>query len=451
MSAILGLPTSTNKPLTRHPTSFDPIRRCTTWFYYHPSFQKVQGYHFGILCCAVASAVVMVINLTLTVWASKRYGLEEGLGTILDGKCSETKKLAMWTHLGINVLSTLLLGASNYTMQCLSSPTREDINRAHSQNLWLNIGTPSIRNLLGISRSRMILWWLVAVSSVPLHLMYNSAVFTTLCTREYNAFLVQRDFLTGAPFDISHLSRFSNTDKGNLNQIESIAHALQDDQRSLQELANRDCIRTYAAEFVSSHANVLAVTYDSEPVPYDLGPALVGNSSISDVWSSQSEGAASVSPWFCGGDVSCDANSITEEGPWILCGHEGRLCSKIEYCLSQTVEEHCKLQFSGAIMMVVIVCNFCKLIIMGYIAWKRPLEPLVTVGDAIASFLDEPDPTTMGSCLSGKDQFERTSSSGQARGRTLRNWGQGIMRYDLGASYWFRAVSIRRWTFLVVL
>ena len=67
----------------------------------------------------------MIINLTLTVWASKRYGLQEGLGTILDGECSETNKLAMWTHLGINVLSTSLLGASNYSMQCLSSPTRE--------------------------------------------------------------------------------------------------------------------------------------------------------------------------------------------------------------------------------------------------------------------------------------------------------------------------------------
>ena len=449
MSAFLGLPTSTNKPLTRHPTSFDPIHRCTTWLYYHPSFQKVQGYHFGIRCCAIASAIVMVINLTLTVWASKRYGLEEGLGTIRDGKCSETKELAMWTHLGINVLSTLLLGASNYTMQCLSSPTREDINRAHSQNLWLNIGTSSIRNLLGISRSRMILWWLIAVSSVPLHLMYNSAVFTTLSTHEYNAFLVQRNFLTGAPFDISHFSRFSprigvnNTNKGNLNQIESIAHALQDDQRSLQKLANRDCKRTYAAEFVSSHANVLVVSSDLEL-------ELFGNSSISDVWSSQSEGAASVSPWFCGGD-SCDANSITEEATWGLCGYENGVCPRIEYCLSQTVEEHCKLQFSGAIMMVVIGCNLCKMAIMGYIAWKRPLEPLVTVGDAIASFLDEPDPTTIGSCLSGRVQFEKSSSADQAGGRTLRNWGQGMMRYDLRALYWFRAVSIRRWTFFVVL
>ena len=452
MGAILGLPTSANKPLARHRTSFNPMRRCTNWLNYHPRIQKVKGYHFGILCCAVASAVVMIINLTLTVWASKHYGLQEGLGTILDGKCSETKKLAMWTHLGINVLSTLLLGASNYTMQCLSSPTREDINRAHSQNHWLNIGTPSIRNLLGISRSRMVLWWLIAISSVPLHLLYNSAVFTTLSTREYNAFLVQQDFLTGAPFDISHFAMFfspigvNDTDNKvseSLNQVENIAHALQDDQRSLQKLANRDCIRTYAAEFVTSHANVLVVTFDS-------GLKQFRKSSISDVWWSSSEGATSINPWYCGGE-SCDAKSIAEEATWESCGYENGACLGIEYCLSQKVDEHCKLQFSGAIMVVVIVCNLCKMIIMGYIAWKRPLEPLVTVGDAIASFLDEPDLTTMGSCLSGKDRFEKTSSSGQAGDRVLRKWGQGMMRCDLGASYWFRAVSIRRWTLFVVL
>ena len=464
MGAILGLPTSANKPLARHRTSFDPIRRGTNWPNYHPRIQKVKGYHFGILCCAVASAVVMVINLTLTVWASKRYGLQEGLGTILDGKCSETKKLAMWTHLGINVLSTVLLGASNYTMQCLSSPTREDINRAHSQKRWLNIGTPSIRNLLGISRSRMVLWWLVAISSVPLHLLYNSAVFTTLSTREYNAFLVQQGFLTGAPFDSSQFSRSSSrigvndTDDGvseSLNQVENIAHTLQDDQRSLQKLANRDCIMTYAAEFVTSHANVLVVTFDIEEDEKFLGDSSIHvkmfkNDSVIDVWWSASEGATSIMPWYCG-DESCDAESIAQEATWELCGYRNLGCLGIEYCLSQKVDEHCKLQFSGAIMMAVIVCNLCKMIIMGYIAWKRPSEPLVTVGDAIASFLDEPDLTTMGSCLSGKDQFEEMSSSGQAGDRVLRKWGQGTMRCDLGASYWFRAASIRRWTLFVVL
>ena len=98
-----------------------------------------------------------MLNLTLIIWASKRFGVQEGIGTIRDGSCSETKNIAMWIHLGINVLSTLLLGAGNYTMQCLTSPTRKDVDKAHNQNLCLDIGTRSVRNLLRVSRPRMVL------------------------------------------------------------------------------------------------------------------------------------------------------------------------------------------------------------------------------------------------------------------------------------------------------
>ena len=447
MSATDGLPASTKKPLPRFPTFVDFIRGRMKWLYYHSTVQKLEGYHFGILCCAVASAVVMVINLILTIWALKHYEVQDGLGTIRDGSCSEVKKIAMWTHLGINILSTLLLGASNYTMQCLSSPTCEDINKAHSRRVWLDIGTPSVRNLLSIPRTRMLLWWLLAISSAPLHLIYNSAIFTTMSAREYNAFLVQLNFLNGAPFNISAFSTFSTFSgeesdfdviSGTLNQVETIAHALQDGQSSLQKLANKDCIGTYAAEFVSSHANVLAVASNPNGDPR-LDPNR-DEDSILQVWWSPDQGTSDDFPWFCG-DKPCDTKMIAEAATWKLVGWN------VHYCLSQVVEEHCKVQFSGAIMVVVLVCNLCKMIVMGYIALERPSEPLVTVGDAIASFLNQPDVTTIGNCMAGKDQFENVNISSPA----LSNWSERITRYDLRTSYWFRAVSMRRWILLLVL
>ena len=136
-----------------------------------------------------------------------------------------------------------------------------------------------------------------------------------------------------------------------------------------------------------------------------------------------------------------DANTAT----WQFNGYD------IEYCLSQTVEDYCKVQSSGAIMVVVIICNLCKMIIMSHIAWRRPSQPLVTVGDAVAPFLDHPDLTTMGNCLAGKNQFEKKGPSGPADDRNSRIWGEGTMRCDLGASYWFRAVSMRRWILLSLL
>ena len=422
MNAIKGLSSSTTKPLPRIPLFTDPIRRRMSWLYYHPRTQRIQGYHFGILCCAVASAAVMVINLTLTIWASRRYGVQEGLGIIRDGSCREIKNLATLIHLGINILSTLLLGASNYTMQCLSSPTRKDINRAHGENVWLNIGTPSIRNLLRISRSRTVLWFLVAISSVPLHLMYNSAVFTTLSARNYDVFLVKRDFFGGASFDISaipnNLPHDSDASSVKGPGILEVAFTLQQSQSGLQNLTKRDCRETYAVDFVSSHANVLAVSPD-------WTDSLTRNTSILRVWSSQSFRVSNASLWY--------------DDP------------RFEYCLSQTVEEHCKVQFSGAIMIVVIVCNFCKMMIMVYVALKKPSEPLVTIGDALASFLDEPDPTTIGMCLAGKNHFEKEISPGSVSGQVINPWGEEVLRCEFRTSYWYKTVSMRRWTLLLVL
>ena len=162
--------------------------------YYHHKLEKpwqfMNGYRFAVLCCAYAAGVVLVINIAFTIWAMKKVGHQTGLGILQKGSCNETKNLTFWLHLAINVLSTTLLGASNYSMQCLSSPTRAEIDKAHSQGIWLDIGVPSIRNLRKIPTNRIILWWMIALSSIPLHLLYNSAVFSTLGTREFNLFVM---------------------------------------------------------------------------------------------------------------------------------------------------------------------------------------------------------------------------------------------------------------------
>ncbi len=107
----------------------------------------------GVSVCAVIAGTVLIVNVILTVWAMNKFGVEEGIGTIQDELCKDTadlsltKDLSLWLHLVINALSTLLLSASNYCMQCLSSPTREEINNAHAQSIWLDIGVPSVRHL----------------------------------------------------------------------------------------------------------------------------------------------------------------------------------------------------------------------------------------------------------------------------------------------------------------
>jgi hypothetical protein len=56
--------------------------------------------------------------------------------------------------------------------QCLSAPTRLELDRAHQKGESLDVGILSLRNLSRIPRRKLILWGCLAASSLPLHLLY---------------------------------------------------------------------------------------------------------------------------------------------------------------------------------------------------------------------------------------------------------------------------------------
>lgn len=158
-------------------------------------WSTANGYHFGVLCCAWISGVVLILNVSMTAWAaSSNISMDAGIGTLQHGSCKRISNIGSWVHLVINALSTLLLGASNYTMQCLGSPSRTEIDEAHKKGSWLDVGVPSMGNLWKTATYRKILWWGLAVSTIPLHLLWNSAVFTSLSSYEYKAWVVPRDY-----------------------------------------------------------------------------------------------------------------------------------------------------------------------------------------------------------------------------------------------------------------
>jgi disulfide bond formation protein DsbB len=132
--------------------------------------QQFSGWRFGVLNFTIWASIVFVINLVVTVWGSVLHKTAEG---VLDqGDCGRIKTLNSGIHILINVLSTILLSGSNYCMQCMSAPTRGEIDQAHAAQKWLDIGVPSFRNLRRIDRRRLLLWLLLGTSSLPLHLLY---------------------------------------------------------------------------------------------------------------------------------------------------------------------------------------------------------------------------------------------------------------------------------------
>lgn len=121
--------------------------------------------HIGIV------AAILLTNFALTLWGLTHYPSSHGVATVYQGSCDFVKRLNLWLHLLINVLSTGMLMASSYCLQLQAAPTRKDVDKAHAARDWLDIGVISLRNLRYVSNWRRFSWLLLALSSLPVHLL----------------------------------------------------------------------------------------------------------------------------------------------------------------------------------------------------------------------------------------------------------------------------------------
>jgi hypothetical protein len=148
---------------------------------------RKEGWRFTVKTHVYAAMTVLVLNLIFLIVGEVQYNKThpkssstdrirtpqemDGQRVLHTGKCNIVKRLNIVAHLLINLSSTILLAASNFCMQCMSAPTREEIDKAHAQSKWLDIGILSMRNLLNIDKKRVFLWFVLAFSSIPLHLL----------------------------------------------------------------------------------------------------------------------------------------------------------------------------------------------------------------------------------------------------------------------------------------
>ena len=122
--------------------------------------------------------------------------------------------------------------------------------------------------------------------------------------------------------------------------------------------------------------------------------------------------------------------------PWVLTLFTGEVVEVIG-CKGEIVEERCKVQFSLGIMIAVICCNLVKVWAMIMTIFQSQEPTLVTLGDAIDSFLRIPDPTTRGICFADRPFIDQEWRRGWRTGP--RQWKQkGVQR-------WWTNVSKTRW------
>ena len=201
---------------------------------------------------ALVATIVLLINLLTLIVVYTNYEVKGHTATLFTGDCSTAGSTVSWLHLVINLLSSILLAASNFSMQCLSSPSRTEVNKAHAKRRWLAIGTPNVRNLRHVSRKKAMLWIMLGLSSFPLHLIWNSVVFQTLAPYDYLAISAREDFLHGGDLQLGFCH--SGGPAPALSATGRLRPAINDLQKAAQQstltyLETGDCIREYAQQF----------------------------------------------------------------------------------------------------------------------------------------------------------------------------------------------------------
>ncbi|KAF4919075.1 putative transporter [Colletotrichum viniferum] len=410
--------------------------------------------------------LILMTNFGFTIFAVASYGSSNGVGLIYQGDCSNVKKLDQWLHLLINLLGTGMLSASNYCMQLQAAPTRANVDAAHAAKKWLDIGIPSLRNLRYLSNWRRASWALLALSSIPVHLIYNSAVFQSLSSHNYTVAVIKDSFLANSTWSLTTAEANRAGDWGwndtrvnptNLD-YEQIIRGMQQNATSYQEMNVSDCFALYD-DYWQPQGNVLVLVKNQsvQTPPDDSLLMYVSIVPRSDDWGKNM--------WALGNGTG---RFIAQSPPkpvtvWLL----GPKHYEVARCLVQPPTElhtKCRFEYSPPIMFTICIMNFIKAFIMICIwylrKWqdqkqhRKAKEVLYTLGDAIASFMRDPCEQTKDLGLSTKSDFLTTR---KWKDRLIKqtpvilkeNTNREAKEFSPTAKQWRSAASLKRWVILL--
>ncbi|KAI0172693.1 hypothetical protein GGR52DRAFT_580403 [Hypoxylon sp. FL1284] len=457
-------------------------------------------------CIVLVSMSVALVGCLIAA-VSQAGGIRKAL-FFYSGDCNgDTVSLVnMALHLLINVVSTLVV---------LNSPSREEINTAHSKRSWLEIGVPSVRNAVHVSKFKTCSWVILFLSSIPIHLLFNSTIFQTDYREpDFHLTIATEDFLNGAAFYTpgaslvqpgyllsfcgdglkyygdgfpenvylnhslpSELAESTNRDSDRTKNITAAAN----NARLWNKLDIRQCKEEYLhCSGLKYHRNLVVIVDKPggwirdgayEPGPYREmwhftdNQTSMWNQYVSPdkpnhlFFANQCSMRALLDPKV---STLCINNCLDALTPsralslpvnnpaWLEFVNDGlnwqypfldsslldsvnatdfsqrfyttfgeyyssafrpdALDLSVKYCLAEPLDSICHVALSPALLLGVTICTIvktCTAIVMTIALVRRKETPLVTLGDAIASFVEHPDPSTIGLCTFGQNDVRK--------------------------------------------
>ncbi|ETS82215.1 hypothetical protein PFICI_07217 [Pestalotiopsis fici W106-1] len=120
----------------------------------------------------------------------------------------------------------------------------------------------------------------------------------------------------------------------------------------------------------------------------------------------------------------------------------------VNYCLAEPIDHFCYVSISNVLLLAVTICVLVKTmmaIIVTVVLARRDQAPLVTMGDAVVSFIERPDRTTVGICTIGQRDIRGHSNQYQATQLAgPRAWAARVSRrYKVvPVSVWFTSYAL---------
>ncbi|KAF5968617.1 hypothetical protein FBULB1_10647 [Fusarium bulbicola] len=362
------------------------------------AIKKLSGWRktaFYLTILASILTIFLVPALIISLYLVNGGGASIfGETSILNDSCDKISRANLWIHLAINIIGTGVLGSSNFFMQVLVAPNE---GRCRSRPYLKALGRD----------------W------CPFH-------------SQLSLYFEASDIPLGA------LLAYHAPNK----TIRSIKNSL--GGQSWERLEFQDCVRRYndLDVLMLNHRHVVMFMSNQNNPP---GSQWTRSNVVKGVngWDDRE---APNSLWSAGRYdrlrdsrelITNSTNNNTVPGYYMQLNSDTGVIHmnetkykpafqtmKVDYCLSEKFQAPCRLSIANPLLLIVCIMCITKCLLCSYTlkvrCWSIE-EPLMTVGDAIASFIAKPDTCTTGMCTLNTEDLHMRLDPDKALGSS-RAW-----------------------------
>ncbi|PHH85729.1 hypothetical protein CDD83_11242 [Cordyceps sp. RAO-2017] len=420
----------------------------------------------------------VLLALLICLGLSFARGAIGGSAELYSGPCSRAKNANRALQAALALVAIGLSVSFDFFMRLASSPTIEDLGRAHSQGRSLDIGVQSWRNIRQASWSRRLSWAFLALAAAPLQLFLHSTTFVIFSQTDYTQFIVSPAFTTGGAFAypgvaFAGTSAF-NASSGVRSYFDHVLPSFRSAPGQWERLPAGDCMYQYLQDpnGLQRRRDLLLVVKakaegwrgadvwnNTTPRAYPSHAAHEYNPmAFNSLWwfavrcyqdrVGSDDGRLST---FCCPSFDCYADDDSYNGwrpsyflslrasksfweGFLLTGlvpdHMDPALGSftVDYCLSEPYVAPCKLAASTPILLINLACvlvGFASCSLIAYVCWND--ESCQSLGDAIQAL--------MGS----SDLVFKAAASTDAEPSSVIRWKETRKRWGhvVGRSMWF--------------